>query len=109
MSARLANLSAGLLMGLATLVFCGCAHRGGYPAIHAETVPLSELPAVVDRAVHGAYPQAQIVWVGRFGPKTDTACYSVEFTVDGKHLAAGIDAYGDLGRVDVPSVTSTNR
>jgi hypothetical protein len=103
MSARLAGLKAGLFIALATLGFCGCAHHGGYPVIHAETIPLSELPGVVERAVHAEYPQAQILWAGRFGPKNDVTVYSVEFLASGKRLAASIDAEGKLGSVYEPT------
>jgi len=103
MSARLANLSAGLLMGLATFGFCGCAHRGGHPVIHAETIPLSDMPAVVERAVHDEFPDAQILWVGRFGSDTDPRFYSVKFQAEGKCLAASIDAEGKVGSVYEPS------
>jgi hypothetical protein len=90
-------------MGLATLVFCGCAHRGGHPIIYAETIPLSDMPVVVERAVRAEFPDAEILWVGRFGSDTDSPVYSVKFQTDGKCLATSIDVEGKMGRVYEPS------
>ncbi len=98
----------GFLSGLAFLMLCGCAHHGGTPVIHAENVSLSDLPAPVMRAFHERFPEATIVWAGKFDLGTN-ADYSIQFVEHGRSLATSIDLSGKVGSVYEPVNTKPIR
>ncbi len=98
----------GFLLSVACSMLTGCAHHGGTPVIHAEDVPLSDIPASVMRVFRERFPEATIVWAGRFDTGTN-ADYSIKFVEHGKSLATSIKLSGEVGTVYEPVNTNPTR